>query len=100
MNFSWVLGIKAFLGRSPTEDYFSGFSPRDKKWTDDFQKFKTANPNGVSFAIEPAGVRVLEQLIQLCQENGIQLVFVYSPEYSEMQSMTNNRAEIFSQFHE
>jgi hypothetical protein len=100
MNFSWVLGLKTLMGWPQREDYYLGFSPRDKKWTDDFQKFRASNQNGVSFAVEPAGVHALDQLVQVCQQNGIQLVFVYSPEYTEMQAMTNNRAEIFAHFQE
>jgi hypothetical protein len=100
MQFSWILGIRGFLGWSPREDYFLGFNPRSKQWTDEFQTFKAANADGVKFAIEPAGVEVVKELIQLCHHNGIQLILVYSPEYTEVQSMTNNRREIFRQFHE
>jgi hypothetical protein len=98
MNFSWVIGLRNLMGWAPKEKCFLGFSPRDREWTGDFASFKASNPKGVSFAIEPEGVKVLEELIRLCRQNGIQLVFVYSPEYSEMQAMTNNRAEIFAQF--
>jgi hypothetical protein len=100
MNFTWVLGLKGFFGWSPPEDYFLGFNPRSKKWTDDFQQMKANNPNGVSFGIEPEGIRVVEDLIRVCRQNGIQLILVYSPEYAEMQSLTNNRAEVFALFHE
>jgi hypothetical protein len=100
MNFTWVLGLKGFLGWSPPEDYFLGFNPRSRKWTDDFQHLKALNPDGVSFEIEQPGVQVVEDLIRVCKQNGIQLIFVYSPEYIEMQSLTNNRAKIFYYFHE
>ena len=100
MNFAWFSGVRALLGRFPKEDYFLGFSPRDKEWTDEFERFKRGNPHGTSFAIEPKGVEALEQLIQLCQQNGIQFVLVYSPEYSEMQTLTNNRSAIFATFKE
>jgi hypothetical protein len=100
MNFAWFTGVRALLGRFPKEDYFLGFSPRDKEWSDEFERFKRGNPHGVSFAIEPKGVEALAQLIQLCQQNGIQLVLVYSPEYSEMQTLTNNRIAIFATFKE
>jgi hypothetical protein len=100
MKFTWILGLKGFVGLSPKEDYFSGFNPRSKKWTNDFQQFRAANPDGVSFEIEPAGIRVVEDLIRVCRQNEIQLIFVYSPEYIEMQSMTKNRAEIFDHFAE
>lgn len=100
MKFTWILGLKGFLGWSPREDYFQGFNPRSKKWSEDFELFKKSNPDGVSFEIEPAGIHVVEDLIQLCRREQIQLIFVYSPEYSEMQSLTKDRKEIFRQFHD
>jgi hypothetical protein len=100
MNFSWVLGLRGFFGWSPREDCFLGFNPRSKKWTEDFQRFEASNPDGVSWGIEPAGIKLMEELIRLCQERGIQLIFVYSPEYAEMEKLTKNRAEVFDHFHE
>ena len=100
MNFTWVLGLRGFVGWLPREDFFQGFNPRPNKWTDDFQRFRAANPDGVSWGIEPAGIHVIEDLIRLCQDGKIQLIFVYSPEYLEMQHLTKNRAEIFAIFHE
>jgi hypothetical protein len=99
MNFAWVLGLKRLLGWSPSEDHIDGFTPRARQWTNDFQKFKINNPNGMNFSIEPKGVRAVEQLIRLCQDSGIELILVYSPEYAEMQSMETNRSEIFAEFH-
>jgi len=100
MNFAWIQGFKGFFGWSPREDYFLGFNPRTKKWGSEFQEFKASNPKGVSFQVEPAGVQDVEELIRVCKENGIQLIFTYSPEYDEMQGLTNNRAEIFGRFHD
>jgi hypothetical protein len=98
MRLNWLLGLQGFFGWSPREDFFLGFNPRSGKWTSDFQNFKAANPHGVSWGIEPAGIQIVEDLIRVCHENGIQLIFVYSPEYSGMQKLTNNRAEIFGYF--
>jgi hypothetical protein len=98
MNFTWAEGLRALLGISPKQDYFLGFSPRDIQWTDDFGKFKANNPNGVGFAVEHGGLQALEQLIQVCKENEIPLVLVYSPEYKGMQEITSNRTEIFAHF--
>jgi len=100
MNLSWIAGLKGFFGWSPREDFFLGFNPRSKKWTDEFQRFKEQNPDGVSWGIEPAGIQNVEDLMQLCQRREIQLIFVYSPEYAEMQRLTKNRAEIFKHFHD
>jgi len=100
MRLTWITGLKGFAGWSPPEDHFLGFNPRSAKWSQEFQNFKAANPNGVRFDIEPAGIEVMKDLISVCRQNGIQLIFVYSPEYSEMQSLTKNRADIFNLFHE
>jgi hypothetical protein len=100
MNFTWIRGLGGFFGLSPHEDYFLGFNPRERSWTGDFESYKAANPHGVHFDVDPAGIQDVVDLIQVCKQNGIQLIFVYSPEYSEMQTLTANRAEIFSQFHE
>jgi len=43
MNFSWIRGLKGFLGWSPPEDYVLGFNPRSRKWTDDFKNLKPAD---------------------------------------------------------
>ncbi len=99
MRFTWLAGLRGFFGWSPREDSFLGFTPRTGLWTEDFEKFKEANPDGVSFSIEPAGVRIMEELAQLCHDDNIRLVFVYSPEFRGMQGLTKNRAEIFDQFH-
>jgi hypothetical protein len=98
MRFTWIAGVRGFLGWSPREDFFLGFNPRTGQWTDEFEKLQATNPEGVSFPIEPAGVQVMQDLIGVCKDNGIKLVFVYSPEYKEMQSLTKNRLEIFSRF--
>ncbi len=99
INFTWVPGLKGFFGWSPREDYFLGFNPRSKDWTEDFDRFKADRPNGVTFDIEPGGLEDLQELIRVCRQNGIQLILVYSPEYIEMQSLTRNRKEIFDWFH-
>jgi hypothetical protein len=98
MNFTWWVGVRGLAGINPRQTYYGGFMPRDRSWTNDFAQFRAANPHGVSFAIEPKGIQVLEDLIQLCKQNRIQLVFVYSPEYAPMQNMTNDRSQIFAEF--
>jgi hypothetical protein len=100
MNLTWTKGVAGLFGWSPHQDYFLGFNPRHMQWTGDFESFAAAHPRGVAFDIEPAGIRDLEDLILTCKKNGIQLIFVYSPEYQRMQAMTNNREQIFTQFHQ
>lgn len=98
LRFTWVLGVISFFGWNPAEDHFLGFKPRYSAWTGDFERFKEKNPNGVHFAIEPDGMKKMEDLLQLCRQEGIDVLLVYSPEYKEMQGLTANRAQVFAHF--
>ena len=100
MSFSWILGLAELVGWSPREDFFLGFNPRSKPWTDEFQRFKDGNPDGVRWPIDLEGRQCMVDLARLCRQSGIQLILVYSPEYIEMQKLTKNRAEVFGDFHD
>jgi hypothetical protein len=100
MRFAWVLGLKRVAGLQPPEDHVLGYVARNTRWTGDFEKFRAANPMGVTFKIEPAGVRVVTELVELCHSQQIPLLMVYSPVYYEMQSLERNRRAIFAKFHE
>lgn len=100
MSFSWLKGLSAWLPRSSSEDDLDGFDPRDTPWSNEFDQFQADNPHGVTWDIEEEGVRLIEELAELCQKSGSQLVLVYSPEYAPMQEITANRAEVFARFKE
>jgi len=100
MSLSWMLGVGAWVGWSPPEQYFSGFNPRANRWTDEFERFKSANTGGVRWPIDPEGKLGLSGIVELCRDRGISLIFVYSPEYVEMQHLTQNRGEVFRYFAE
>jgi hypothetical protein len=98
LQLSWVGGLKALAGIQPKEDQFRGFEPRYLEWTHDFEGFKAANPQGVSFPIEPEGIAALEDLLATCQREGIRVLLVYSPVYYEMREMERNRTAVFAHF--
>jgi len=100
MRFTWILGAKGILGLGPREDYLQGFRPERQRWTGDFERFKSLNPDGIRFEIEPQGTRDFEELISLCRRQGIPVLLVYSPVYYEMRGMERNHGEVFSRFHE
>ena len=75
-----------------------GFQPRTRSWSEDFQAFRQNNPNGVNFEIEEYGISTVEEVARICRDEGIKLVFVYSPEYGEVQQITSNRSQIFEVF--
>ncbi len=90
--------MMGFFGWNPSEDLFLGFQPRYSAWTEDFERLKAINPDGVRFEIEADGVKEMEELLRLCKEQGIKVLLVYSPEYQEMQTLTTNRAQVFAHF--
>lgn len=98
MRFTWIKGLKGFIGINPPQDHALGFNPRNVSWTEDFSLYKAQNPDGVSFDVEPAGIHALEELIHICHKQGIQVILVYSPEFHEMQSMERNRNDIMGIF--
>jgi hypothetical protein len=100
MRFEWIVGFAGFFGWQPREDHFLGFKPRHIAWTDEFERFSESNRNGMRFEIEPDGIREMQNLLDLCHDNGIGVILVYSPEYLAVQGLTNNRADIFAKFEE
>jgi hypothetical protein len=100
MRFNWMIGLKALAGIQPREDQVDGYQPRDTPWTGDFEKYRDANPNGVTVETEAQGVRDFEDLLSLCAQQGVPALIVYSPEYYEMQTLERNRAEIIGKARE
>jgi hypothetical protein len=98
MQFTWLVGLRALIGRNPPEDSYDGFTTSDVIWNNDFERFKAKNPNGVDFRIEEKGIQCLESIITICQTNHIQIVLVYSPQYTEMLELVKNREQIMDQF--
>ena len=98
LRFTWVRALLAWGGIYPREDYVQGFNPRNLQWTEDFERFRSAVGDGMTYEIQSAGEKALRELIAVCQTNGIELLLVYSPEYFEAQALVRNRAEIFAKF--
>ena len=100
LRFEWMLGIASLFHWRPAEDHFLGFNPREKAWTDEFEQMRAMHPDGVHIDIEASGVEQMEEMLRLCRDRHIRVVLVYSPEYVEMQELTNNRSEVFNKFEE
>ena len=87
---------RGLFRREPPETLFNGFAPVDRKWTTQFDEYKQQHPNGITYKPNPANVQIIRAVLKRCQNLGINVVLVYSPEYFENQTLTTNRAEIFS----
>jgi hypothetical protein len=92
--------VEALFGLTNGGVRVSGFFPQDKTWNDDFEKFRKLHPNGVTWPINPEGRRTLEGILEVCRQNDISVILVFSPEYKELQNLTANRREIISAFRE
>jgi hypothetical protein len=99
LRLTWLRGLKGLVGMNPPETHFLGFTPRVTDWTGDFEKYRESHPNGVAFEIEETGVKDLEDVALLARSANVPVLFVYSPEYYEMQRMERNRQDIFARFH-
>lgn len=98
-QFTWTMGFPKPFRLPSGEQCFAGYCPIDKHWSDDFAKFKRRHPEGVTIEIDPAAVADLEELIEVSRKAGIQVVLVYSPQYTKMIGLTRNRERIFALFH-
>lgn len=98
MRFVWARGLAGWLGRHGPETMYDGFNPNFERWGVDFFAFRAYARTGLLHSIDPGAVAVLEELIRVCRERGIELILVLSPEYHEAQALVRNRAEIFAEF--
>jgi hypothetical protein len=91
------LGLQGLFGiPDHGNNRVAGYSPQDKVWNDDFEKFHALHPNGIEYPVNPKGVNVMRDILDLCRQEGIKIILVYSPEYIEGQRVTRNRPQIIS----
>jgi hypothetical protein len=99
MQFTPITALGGLLRLGPPEDGHLGFQPKHVRWNQDFERFKLAYPEGDWSSVDPHGVEVLDELIRLCERDGIRILLVYSPEYYENYPLIRNRQAIMAQFH-
>ncbi len=100
MRFTWARGIAGLFGIQGRQDYFDGFNPRFKDWSQDFENFRKGASSGVEYKVESKGREALVRCLELARTKGALMILVYSPEYVEMQHLEKNRGEIFLHFRE
>lgn len=71
----------------------NGYAGVDLKWNSDLEKAKEKQDEFVTYIDEDIK-NLFINFIEDCQENGIQLSLVYSPEYIEGQEYIRNRTEV------
>ncbi len=92
-------GLAEFFGaRHYVTPRDRGYQPQDLRWSDEFDTFLAAHPNGYEQVWKQQWVDELDTFLAECGRDGIMVVLVYPPEYSGARELLNNRDEIFAIF--
>jgi len=89
--------IKSLRGDSfPSNGKYKGFQAQDRTWDTSFLQFKKSHPYGYATAVDTMTLRLFDDFVTYCVHNNIQLIFVNTPAYFEVNRMLTNRNAIDS----
>lgn len=77
----------------------NGYLGMDREWNTDLDKAKEKQ-NSYQVDIDSNTIKLLEQFIQECSFNEIELVLVYSPEHIDGQNFISNRDQVVKIFND
>jgi hypothetical protein len=97
-RLTWVVGAAGLFGLNPRETLIRGYAPGNGVMSSEFEKWKQHYTDGETVDFDAGGVEVFEELLALCQEQGIPVVLVFAPVYNELNPWIRNRNRIFDQF--
>lgn len=80
--------IKSISGH---DKYINGFLPDESKWSVDFEKYKKANPSGISCSMSKSYKYYLQELSKFCKNQHIILILVALPNYYRLSELTINQ---------
>lgn len=93
----WLEGLGRLAGLKRPESLIAGFEPRPWSWTGEFDRFAAKASAGYEVGRDDRGRGQLAALLQLCRDNGIDLLLVFSPEYAAVRPLQLNRASILAE---
>jgi len=76
---------------SPDNGKYKGFQAQQLHWDSTFSQFKKANPNGWRIIPNKEAQNNFKSFLDICKSENIQVIFVYTPEYIEIQKLLLNR---------
>jgi hypothetical protein len=91
-----VTAVSVFL--KPTNNKIkrvNGYQGQNKKWSDDFSKAKL-KMNKYKISLDEKTVVLFEKFLKDMNEEGVKVVFVYTPEFIEGQKFIQGRKELIS----
>ncbi len=80
-------------------DFNKGFQGQNLSWNNDFETIKNIKKQ-LRQHLDSNTISLFEKFIIETKRKGVCLVFVYSPEYIEAQSLFSNRKDIFNLYHQ
>ena len=94
IRYSTNLEFSDLLSDTIFNEYrYKGYKGKERQWNSDLAKARKQFPN-YRIDLDSASIRQFKTFIGEIQNEGIELILVYSPEYIEGQSLIKNRAEI------
>lgn len=94
LKYSGILTDKIFVFGNKKDIYKGYFPQKERVWDTSFNKFKKANPNGITINLDKEMLTDFEEYIKKNKEDSIQVFMVYPPTYYEAHSYIKNRDEI------
>ena len=69
----------------------------DREWNDDLNKAKE-KMSSYEIKLDTPSIKLFERFVGECQQSGIELIMVYTPEYIEGQKFMKNRGDIIKMY--
>lgn len=92
--------LRIFLkGSGSTNFRTRGYAGMEREWNSDFDKAK-ANMDQYEMVLSKESIALFKSFIRECQENDIEVILVYTPEYIEGQQFVANRSEVIDLYRE
>ena len=87
-------GLMSFFNKGVPALKYKGYQGQNKLWDSTFEKFVNSAPEGTKIKVDPKSVLLMEEFLTYCQQNGIKVILVFPPVYSEFLKYCLNKDEI------
>jgi hypothetical protein len=89
-----INGMRNLMHDTSGTGAYKNYTIHDNVWDSSFYAFKNANPNGYRVNIDSSSINCFIKFLDYCKHENIEVIFVYAPEYIELQRLFLNRDSI------
>lgn len=92
--------ITESIFKDPAANYhkYKGFQAQNREWNSDFDVCKKNSPQGYRQELNKETRALFEKYLDFCKKENIKVIFIYTPEYYEVQKLLINRDYIINIF--